>query len=92
MKLNKKSIPVGSFIHKVIPAENKMTIVSNSATHVSGVYSYKKENDIARIIVLLIEIADILKVFTVAFEAKGNGSHLHMCWGHFSVALPFIKN
>ena len=59
IKLNNRSIPVGSFIHYAIPAENKMTIIFNRATHVSGVYSYKK-NDIVRIIVVLIEIAYIL--------------------------------
>ena len=59
MILNIKSIPVVGFIHYAIPAQNKMTIVSNSDKHVSGVYSYKK-NDIVRIIVVLIEIAYIL--------------------------------
>ena len=42
-----------------------------------------KKNDLARIIVLLIEVADIQKVFSMAFEAQGNSFHLHMSWGHF---------
>ena len=68
-----------------------MTIIINSATHVWGVYSYKKENDITRITVPLVEVDELLEVCSMAFEAKGNGFHLHMGWGHFRVAVPFVK-
>lgn len=91
MKLNDKSIPAGSYTLYAIPAENKMTIIINSATHVWGVYSYKKENDITRITVPLVEVDELLEVFSMAFEAKDNGFHLHMGWGHFRVAVPFVK-
>ena len=67
MKLNDKSIPTGSYTLYAIPAENKMTIIINSATHVWGVYSYKKENDITRITVPLVEVDELLEVFSMAF-------------------------
>ena len=69
-----------------------MTVIVNTAINSWGAYSYKQENDIARIVVPLTKSDTSLEAFSMAFLENDTAASLHLGWGYVraSVSLNIL--
>ena len=91
MKLNGTTLKAGTYSIFTMPGEKEWKVMVSSDTDNWGASGYKDDNVIASISVPVSEGEESLEAFSMAFEAKDNGAHLHMGWDKVRVAVPFTK-
>lgn len=84
-------IQAGTYTLYTIPDKDKYTIIINKDLNVWGAYSYKPENDIARLTVPVTEVKEPLEAFSMVFTKSDNGIVLNLGWDKVRVAVPFTE-
>jgi len=84
-------IQAGTYTLYTIPDKNKYTIIINKDLNVWGAYSYKPENDVARLTVPVTEVKESLEAFSMVFTKSDNGIVLNLGWDKVRVAVPFTE-
>ena len=87
-----KPLDVGTYSLYTIYGENNVTVIVNTAINSWGSYSYKQENDIARIVVPHTKSDTSLEAFSMAFSENDTTAMLHLGWGYMraSVSLNIL--
>lgn len=91
IKFAGKTIKAGAYSLFTIPNEKEWTIIISSDVDNWATRGYKEDNEVARLSVPTTTDEESLENFSIAFEAKGDGAHMHMGWGTVRVAVPFTK-
>ena len=91
MNLGDTMIEAGTYSFFVIPGDKEWTAVISRDINVWGSYSYKEENDVARLAVPVFTEKESLEAFSIAFEKSDDGIHMHLGWDTTRVAVPFTK-
>jgi hypothetical protein len=91
MKLDGKTLKAGTYSIFTVPGEKEWKVMISSDTNNWGSSGYKEDNIVASIAVPVSEGKESLEAFSMAFEAKENGAHLHMGWDKVRIAVPFTK-
>lgn len=91
MKMGTTTIQPGTYSFFTIPGEKDWTIILSKDTNVWGAYSYKMENDVARMKVPVTKGDTSLEAFSMAFEESKTGADLWLGWGTMRVKVPFTK-
>ncbi|GIZ10492.1 DUF2911 domain-containing protein [Flavobacterium sp. UMI-01] len=91
MYLGKTKIKAGTYSLFTIPEKDNYTIIINKDTNVWGAYSYKTENDIARLVVPVTQAEDSLEALSMVFTKADNGIILNLGWDKTRIAIPFTE-
>jgi hypothetical protein len=91
MKLNGTALKAGTYSIFTVPGEKEWKVMISSDTNNWGASGYKEDNIVASITVPVTEGDESLEAFSMTFEAKDNGAHLHMGWDKVRIAVPFTK-
>lgn len=86
-----KEVKAGTYSLFTIPGASEWTIILNSELDVWGAYSYKEENDVARITVPSSSADDSPEAFSVAFKGVDKGVHMVLGWDKTRVEVPFYN-
>ncbi len=90
-KLGDTTLKAGSYSFYTIPGEKEWTIIINSDLNTWGSYSYKEENDVARLTVPATIVVESIEPFSIAIEGVDNGVIMHLGWDTVRVEVPFTK-
>lgn len=85
----KTVIKPGTYTLYSIPNEEKWTIIINSATDVWGAFSYKKDKDVARLIVPCMQAVAPIETLSMIFRPETDGTTLLIGWDDHYVEIPF---
>jgi hypothetical protein len=91
VKLGDTKIKAGSYSLFTIPEKDSCTIIINKDLNAWGAYSYKEENDVARLKVPVTQGADSLEAFSMVFTKGDKGAVLNLGWDKVRVAVPFTE-
>ncbi len=91
LKFGKTILKPGTYTLYTIPGEENWTIIINSDTNVWGAYSYKKEKDVARILVKCKDAAAPIESLSMIFRPESDGTTLLIGWDDHYVEIPFKK-
>lgn len=91
MKLGEKTISAGTYSFFTIPGDNEWTAIISKDLNVWGAYTYKAENDVARISVPVKNDGKSLEAFSISFTQADGGVDMHMGWDTVRVSVPFRK-
>jgi hypothetical protein len=91
LKFGKTILKPGTYTLYTIPGEENWTIIINSDTNVWGAYSYKKEKDVARVLVECMEAAAPIETLSMIFRPEKDGTTLMIGWDDHYVEIPFKK-
>ncbi len=91
MKLGKNIIKKGTYTFLVIPGEDEWTAIISKDLNLWGSYTYNEANDVARFTVPVKKSEESLEAFSIAFEKSDDGVAMHLGWGTYRVAIPFVK-
>ena len=87
--LGDTKIKPGTYTLFTIPGDKEWTIILSSDINAWGAYTYKQDNDVARIKVPATQSREILEAFSIVFEESKSGVDMYMGWGTFRVKVPF---
>ena len=79
----------GSYSLFTIPGDTEWTVILSSDINVWGAYTYKQDQDVARIKIPVTQSKDTLEAFSIVFEESKSGADMHMGWGTLRVKVPF---
>lgn len=82
-----ETIKAGTYSLFTIPGDKEWTIILNSDLHAWGAYSYKEDNDVARVKAPVSEGKESLEAFSIAFSSDS----MNLGWGTVRVTIPFKK-
>ncbi|MEO7977140.1 DUF2911 domain-containing protein [Flavobacterium sp.] len=91
MKLGDKKIKAGTYTLYALPENDSFTLIISKDLNVWGSYSYKEENDIARLKVPMTQAAESLEAFSMVFTKADKGVVLNLGWDKARVAIPFTE-
>jgi len=91
LKFGKTILNPGTYTLYTIPDEDNWTVIINSDTNVWGAYSYKKEKDVARMVVPAKDAAAPIESLSMIFRPDSNGTTLMIGWDNEYVEIPFKK-
>lgn len=83
-----KSLDVGTYSLYTIFGENNVTVIVNTAINSWGSYSYKQENDIARVVIPQTKSDTSLEAFSMAFSENETAATLDIGWGYMRASVP----
>ncbi|MEO5789612.1 DUF2911 domain-containing protein [Gelidibacter sp.] len=89
VKFGNTKVKPGTYSLFTIPGDKEWTIILSSEINVWGAYTYKQENDVARIKVPVTKSKDILEAFSIVFEESPTGAEMYMGWGMLRIKVPF---
>lgn len=89
LTLGKHVLMPGNYTLYTIPDKDTWTIIINSDTNVWGAFSYKKEKDVARIVVPVMRPAAPIETLSMIFRPDKNGTTLLIGWDEEYVEIPF---
>lgn len=89
MKFGKHEIKAGTYTLATIPGEKEWLIILSSGLNVWGAYSYKVENDVARIKVPVGSGDNVVEAFSIAFEKNDDGVDMILAWDTLRIGIPF---
>lgn len=84
-----KKVKAGTYSLFTIPGDKEWSIILSSDINVWGAYTYKQDNDVARIKVPASQSKEILEAFSIIFEESKTGVDMYMGWGTLRVKVPF---
>jgi hypothetical protein len=82
-------VKAGTYSLFSIPGEKEWTIILSSDINVWGAYTYKQDQDVARIKATTSQSKDILEAFSIVFEESKTGADMYIGWGKLRVKVPF---
>lgn len=82
-------VKAGTYSLFTIPGDKEWTVILSSDINVWGAYTYKQDNDVARIKVATTQSKDILEAFSIVFDESKSGADMYMGWGTLRVKVPF---
>ena len=91
VKLGTAKIKAGTYTLFTIPEKDNYTVIISKDLNVWGAYTYKQENDVARLSVPVTEAADSLEAFSMVFTKSDTGVVLNIGWDKVRVAVPFTE-
>ncbi|HJS00574.1 MAG TPA: DUF2911 domain-containing protein [Flavobacterium sp.] len=91
VKLGTTKINSGTYSLFTIPEKDSFTIIINKSTNVWGAYSYKAENDVARLSVPVTQAEESLEALSMVFTPAEKGMILNIGWDKTRVAIPFTE-
>lgn len=91
MYLGKTKIKAGSYSLFTIPETENMTIIISKDVNVWGAYSYKAENDVARLTVPVSKGTESIEALSMVFTKADKGVDLNLGWGELRVVVPFTE-
>ncbi|UOB16528.1 DUF2911 domain-containing protein [Abyssalbus ytuae] len=83
-----EKVKEGTYSLFTIPGAGEWTIILSKDTDVWGAYSYKKENDVARITVPVTMAGESLEAFSIAFKPATDGAYMVLGWDKTRVEVP----
>ena len=89
LMFGKTLLKPGTYTIYSIPNKDQWTIIVNSDTNVWGAYSYKKDKDVARIIVPCLQAAAPIETLSMIFRPEKDGTTLLIGWDDHYVEIPF---
>lgn len=89
VKLGKQKVKTGTYTLATIPGEKEWLIILSSGLNVWGAYSYKEENDVARIKVPVSHGDDVIEAFSIALVKSEKGIDMIFGWDTLRVRVPF---
>jgi hypothetical protein len=92
MKMGTTMVQPGTYSLFTIPGATEWTVILSKDVNVWGSYSYKKENDVARVTVPATMADKSVEAFSMAFEESKAGTDLWMGWDKVRVKVPFSKS
>ncbi len=87
--LGNTKIKPGTYSLFTIPGNKEWTIILTSDINVWGAYTYKQDNDVARLKVPATQSKEELEAFSIVFEESKSGADMYMGWGTLRVKVPF---
>lgn len=91
MKLGDKKIKAGTYTLFALPEKDSFTIIVSKDLNVWGSYSYKTDNDVARLKVPITQANESLEAFSMVFTKEDKGIVLNLGWDKARVAIPFTE-
>lgn len=91
LKFGNTLLKPGTYTLYTIPYEDKWIVIINSDTNVWGAYSYKKEKDVARMVVPCKDAAAPIESLSMIFKTDSKGTTLLIGWDNEYVEIPFEK-
>ncbi len=91
MNLGKTKIKAGTYSLFTIPENENYTIIINKEINIWGAYTYKAENDIARLTVAVTKGTESLESLSMVFTKSDKGVDLNLGWGDLRVVIPFTE-
>ncbi|GAB4395540.1 MAG: DUF2911 domain-containing protein [Microscillaceae bacterium] len=90
IKIDKKTLPAGTYTVFSIPEEDSWTVIFNAALGQWGAYKYDefKDKDVLRVSLPVERSADIYEAFTMMFEETRKGADLVLVWDQTKIILP----
>ena len=89
VKIGETVIQPGTYSLYSIPSEESLMVIINTAKNTWGAYNYKKDNDVVRINLAVMESDEELEALSMVFTGEKNNAKLHMGWGYARVEMPF---
>lgn len=89
VRFGEVKVKPGTYTLFTIPNDQEWTVILSSDINVWGAYTYKQENDVARIKVPVTQGKDILEAFSITFEESKAGADMYMGWGTLRIKVPF---
>jgi Protein of unknown function (DUF2911) len=84
-----QKVDSGSYALFTIPNEKDWTIIINKGVNGWGAYDYKKEDDVARIIVKPNMVKNLMELFTIEFvNIKKDAMDMRIVWANTEVLVP----
>jgi hypothetical protein len=88
VKLNGTEIPAGKYSLFTIPGESEWTLIINKDTK-SSPFAYNASNDVARITVPAVDIAENIETFGIMIDAiRDDSAKIDLLWEHTVVQIP----
>jgi hypothetical protein len=88
VQIGGKRIARGRYTLFCIPEPNRWTIVVSKSNDTWGAFSYKSENDVARVTVPIKLRPELpVEYLTIFFNEKNS---LHIMWGDIAVEVPIV--
>ncbi|HEY2083190.1 MAG TPA: DUF2911 domain-containing protein [Verrucomicrobiae bacterium] len=88
VKLNGTEIPAGKYSLFTIPGESEWTVIINKDTK-SSPFAYNASNDVARITVPAVDIAENIETFGIMIDAiRDDSAKIDLLWEHTVVQIP----
>lgn len=91
MKLGDSKIKAGTYTLFSIPEKDSFTIIISKDLNVWGSYSYKADNDVARLKVPMTQATDSLEALSMVFTKGDKGVILNLGWDKARIAIPFTE-
>jgi hypothetical protein len=90
VKLNGADIPAGTYGLFTIPGEKEWTIIVSKGAAQWGAYRYEQTNDLARIKVTPVKLAEPVETFTIEFnDIRDESATLNLTWEKTRVPVKF---
>ena len=88
VKLGKEKIKAGTYSLFTIPQKDSWTIIINKQTDKWGAYTYDQSKDVARVVVPVKTVPDVIEAFTITFADKEGGANMVLGWDQTVVEVP----
>jgi len=91
MMMGEKSVKAGTYSLATIPGEKEWIIILNSDVNVWGSYSYKEENDVARLTVPVSNGEEVVEALSIILEESDKGVNMVIGWDTLRISTPFTN-
>ncbi|HWD92528.1 MAG TPA: DUF2911 domain-containing protein [Verrucomicrobiae bacterium] len=92
VKLNGTDIPAGKYSLFTIPGESEWTVIINKDTK-SSPFAYNASNDVARVTVPAVDIAENVETFGIMIDAiRDDSALIELIWEHTAVPIHLTLN
>jgi hypothetical protein len=91
MKMGKELVKAGTYSLATIPGKKEWVIILNSDINVWGAYSYKEENDVARLTVPVTQGVEVVEALSIILEENEKGVNMVLGWGTLRISTPFTN-
>jgi tetratricopeptide (TPR) repeat protein len=88
IKLEGKSIPAGDYVLFTIPGEREWTVIIYGDAKVRNTGAYSKDQDVARVTVAPVKLAEAVESFTIGFDnLRDDSATLNLDWANTRVPV-----
>jgi hypothetical protein len=90
VRLGENKIPPGTYSLFTIPDTAEWTLVINREVGMSGLFTYKPQNDLFRVKLPRQSVPKEFKKLVFKFEPSEKGADLFLIWDYSAIRIPFI--
>lgn len=88
VKINGTSVPAGTYELFTIPGEQEWTVIIHKNLKEWGAYSYKPQDDVARVTAKPVALSSVQETFTIEFdELRDDSATLNLIWENTRVPV-----